>query len=1125
MASGGGKGGTLDVPRDKDSGGRAPLRSFGKIPGHVLVAWSIFLAGAALSAIGWRIVDQQVERDARTRFDALLAATASDIQARLRSYHHILFGVQGLFHAAPYVDRATFYRYVANLGLAERAGALRSISFAERVQREALEEFETRVRYDRSMTPAGYPEFAIRPKGSRPEAVVLIYIEPFAYNDAAFGLDLLGDGVRRDSVERTRDSGQPVSTAAFKLLSAPNPGDLGVSLRLAVYRGGAATNTVEQRREAFSGVVSATFLVRDVVYHELPEHLAASLRIRVLDTGPSGSAEHGLDGQLLHESRPLDGAEMELTDSVSLEVGNRRWLMQVSAPRSLFLTTELYLPALTLAAGLLISLLLAGLARALLSSRQQALRLADRMTEDLRRSQAELAREQHRTQELIEALPNPVFFKGTDGRYQGVNKAWEAFFGIGRGVFIGKTVHDLYPNNPEIAQRLHNMDQVLWKKPGTQVYEASITTPGGTRHDTIYYKATYSQPDGSVGGLVGTIIDITARKEAERRLAMEHAVTRVLAEASTVKEAIPGVIRTICDAMQWACGLRWEWDPAERMLRCREYWGEDDAQIQRFLADCAARTIEPEPVGRGLVRRAYAGGSSVWIADFSRDTGLIRTPLVRAAGLGGGMSFALLLGAEVLGVLEFFFRGVREPDDGMVAISQSIGSQIGQFMARKQVEEAVRFVATHDGLTNLPNRVMFHQRLEHAITQAQRHGRGLAVLFVDLDRFKLINDTLGHEAGDTLLREVARRLQDNVRAGDTVARFGGDEFVVLLEEVSEPMYVGSVARKLILSLAESFELSGQEYHVSASIGVSTYPDDADNAAGLLKNADIAMYRAKERGRNTFQFYSSHMNIHSIERLTLESSLRRALERQELVLHYQPQVDIPSGRVTGVEALVRWQHPELGIVPPGKFISVAEETGLIVPIGEWVMHAACTALRAWTARGLSGLRVAVNLSPRQFLHGDLVNNIGRVLAETGCEATCLELEITESMVMHDPKRAVRLIRRLKQMGVQVAIDDFGTGYSSLAYLKRFPIDSLKIDRSFVQDIPGDTGNVAITQAVIAMAHSLGLLVIAEGVETREQFEFLRAQACDEYQGYYFSAPLPEAAALALIEERRVVARLA
>jgi diguanylate cyclase (GGDEF)-like protein len=403
---------------------------------------------------------------------------------------------------------------------------------------------------------------------------------------------------------------------------------------------------------------------------------------------------------------------------------------------------------------------------------------------------------------------------------------------------------------------------------------------------------------------------------------------------------------------------------------------------------------------------------------------------------------------------------------------------------------------------------MFSQRLSHAIAQARRNGTQLAVLFIDLDRFKNINDTLGHEAGDNVLKGVAERLHECLRESDTVGRLSGDEFVVLLEGMSQSMHCADVAQKVLTAVARPFALGTQEFHLTASIGISTYPADSEDVQSLLKNADVAMYRAKELGKNNFQFYSAQMNVHTLERLALESSLRGALERNEFVLHYQPKVDIRSGRIIGMEALVRWQHPTKGLIPPMQFIPLAEETGLIVPIGEWVLRTACARNKSWQEQGLPPLCIAVNLSARQFAYENLVQDVARVLNETGLDATLLEIEITESMVMHDPEHAIELLNKLKAMGINISIDDFGTGYSSLSYLKRFPIDSLKIDRSFIKDLPLDGNDAAITRAIIAMAHGLKLKVIAEGTETGEQLSFLRADECDEMQGFYFSKPLPE-----------------
>jgi len=443
---------------------------------------------------------------------------------------------------------------------------------------------------------------------------------------------------------------------------------------------------------------------------------------------------------------------------------------------------------------------------------------------------------------------------------------------------------------------------------------------------------------------------------------------------------------------------------------------------------------------------------------------------------------------------------------------------LSDITARRRDEERLKYLANYDQLTALPNRSLFNQRLERALAHAQRFNKSLAVLFIDLDRFKNINDTLGHEAGDGVLRAVATRLMGGVREIDTVARLGGDEFVVLIEQVTDMRQVDVVAQKLLKALAEPFMLDGCEYHVTASIGISSYPVDGDGGAELLKNSDIAMYRAKEEGKNRARFYAPAINRHSVERLSLESGLRRALQRGEFLLHYQPKVNIASGFVTGMEALVRWKRPESGMVSPAEFIPLAEETGLIVAIGEWVLKAACAYTRAWHSGGTQPLRVAVNLSARQFAQTSLVSDVARILDITGLRPEALDLEITESMVMGNPEQAIQTLRQLKSMGISLSIDDFGTGYSSLGYLKRFPIDHIKIDRSFVKDIPHDNDDATITRTIIAMAHNLRLKVIAEGVETEAQLDFLRQNGCDEMQGYYFSRPLAEDAFLALLQAK-------
>ncbi|TFW35679.1 bifunctional diguanylate cyclase/phosphodiesterase [Massilia horti] len=442
-------------------------------------------------------------------------------------------------------------------------------------------------------------------------------------------------------------------------------------------------------------------------------------------------------------------------------------------------------------------------------------------------------------------------------------------------------------------------------------------------------------------------------------------------------------------------------------------------------------------------------------------------------------------------------------EEGRFAGYRGTGSDI---TARKLTEQRVHHVAQHDVLTGLPNRSLLQDRLQQAVSYATRSGHPAWVMLIDLDRFKFVNDSMGHKAGDVLLVTVAARLRSSLRDSDTVARLSGDEFVVLLSEHQDQKLSPDIVQRVMDSVAQPVMLGTKEFMVTCSIGVAVYPSEGTPADSLIEHADIAMYRAKKLGRNNFQFYTPAMNEESQERVRIEGALRNALERDELMLHYQPQVDLATGKIVGMEALVRWQHPELGMVPPTRFVGVAEETGLIVQIGAWVMRTAAAQNKAWQDAGLGRLRVAVNLSARQFGAADLIESIEQVLADTGLAPECLEIELTESLFMSDVTPAVELLHRMKALGVSLSIDDFGTGYSSLSYLSRFPIDVLKIDRSFVADITHDANDAAIVTSIIALAHNLKLSVIAEGVETREQLDYLRSHGCDEMQGYYFSRPL-------------------
>jgi diguanylate cyclase (GGDEF)-like protein/PAS domain S-box-containing protein len=442
---------------------------------------------------------------------------------------------------------------------------------------------------------------------------------------------------------------------------------------------------------------------------------------------------------------------------------------------------------------------------------------------------------------------------------------------------------------------------------------------------------------------------------------------------------------------------------------------------------------------------------------------------------------------------------------------------------RKRIEQELNHMATHDVLTGLPNRLMFSQLLEHAVQSAQRNKKQLAVLFIDLDRFKIINDSLGHEAGDILLKEMALRFKQSLRNVDIVGRLGGDEFIILIEDFNDEKQVATLAQKILATIIQPMNIRGEECRVTASIGISVYPKDGQDEQSLMKNADIAMYFAKEEGKNNFQFYSENIRSMSSERLTIETNLRRAIERNEFYLDYQAKLDLKTKEITGVEALLRWNNPYLGVVTPAQFIPVAEETGMIVPIGRWVMKTACAQNAAWQKQGLPPICMSVNISLRQLMNENFLQDIKNILNETRMSPALLELEITESMIMHKPERLIPILIKIKELGVRMAIDDFGTGYSSLAQIKNFPINTLKVDRSFIRNLPTDMDNRAVTEAVIVMGKSLKLTVVAEGVETKEQENFLQEQICDEMQGFYFSKPISPDRFATLLRKKKASSR--
>jgi diguanylate cyclase (GGDEF)-like protein/PAS domain S-box-containing protein len=692
---------------------------------------------------------------------------------------------------------------------------------------------------------------------------------------------------------------------------------------------------------------------------------------------------------------------------------------------------------------------------------------------EAKRTSTELDRQLHFTRALLDAIPSPVYFKDREGRYQLRNRAWEDLFGAGQE-WTGKTVRDMFP--PEIAAQHEDRDRALLERPSATTYELLMPMPDGERREMLYNKVSFVDQRGDVAGLIGIITDVTRYKETERALEASEARFRVLTESSIDLISVTdeaGVLRYQSAALRHLLGF----DPADTVGKTvMDLVHRDDVEHVRaaFRRIVESRHLT-EPVE---FRLRHRNGS--WRTFESLGTNCLANPHIK----------------------------------GIVWNSRDITD-------RKVIQQRIQHLAYHDNLTGLPNRGLLQDRLARAIARAERSGRKVAVLFIDLDNFKNVNDTLGHDVGDELLRQVSRRLTECVRLEDTIARQGGDEFIVLLDQLEDGRNASIVAQKILNSLRHPLSLAGADQHVSGSVGIAVYPEDGRDAQTLMKNADTAMFHGKSLGKNTYQYFTAQMNIAVKRRMTLESALRRAVLQKNFILHYQPQINLETGEIIAVEALVRWQTEDSGTVMPGDFIPLAEETGLINDIGEWVLREGCRQAREWQDMGLSkARRMAINLSARQFGDRGFLEMVTRILSETGLAPQCLELEITESQVMRQTEGMIQLLNKLSEMGVSLAIDDFGTGYSSLSYLKRLPIQKLKIDQSFIRDVTVDPNDAAIVVAIINMAKSLDLDTIAEGVETPGQLALLRAKGCRVGQGFFFSTPLGARELYPLLRSNRI-----
>jgi diguanylate cyclase (GGDEF)-like protein/PAS domain S-box-containing protein len=665
----------------------------------------------------------------------------------------------------------------------------------------------------------------------------------------------------------------------------------------------------------------------------------------------------------------------------------------------------------------------------------------------LRQQQEKLEQNHLLLNTVIAQSPIVIWSADTNGIFTlSEGKGLEAL-GIKPGEVVGQSLFDIYKDNNEIIQSC--------KKALKGETITNITHAAGRSYHSSY--GPVQDKNGKITGVVGVANDITDLENIEKRMHILSSALEQTADLVLITD-VNGIVEYVNPAFEKITGFRRDEVIGKKPAILRS--GKHDEEFYQRLW---------ETILRGEVF------SEVFIN--ARKDGSIYYE-------------------------EKYITPIRDYQNNITHFI-STGKDISE---RMRAQERLHYMAHHDALTKLPNRSLFMDRLRQAMARASWHKRLIAVMFLDLDRFKNINDSLGHQVGDQLLIQLTQRLSSGVRAGDTIARFGGDEFAILLDDIASEQDISQLAKKILDTMISSFVIKDHEFFITASIGVSIFPNDGDDPDTLIRNADVAMYRAKDLGRNNYQFYSNEMSARAFKQLTLENSLRHALKRNEFSLLYQPQVEIKTRHIVGVEALLRWQHPELGLIMPSDFIPLLEETGLIVEVGDWVLQTALEQAAHWHQAGFDSLKVSINLSGRQFNDPGFISTLESAVNDTGLNPRLIELELTESMLMRNASKTVSALNTLNQLGIGIAVDDFGTGYSSLNYLRRFPISTLKIDRSFIRDVINDPDDRAITTAIIVMAQSLNLVVIAEGVESEEQTSFLENLDCDQIQGNIFSSPV-------------------
>ena len=991
------------------------------------------------------------------RFTQETRAFSDALSQRIAGHTEVVNGLRGLFTANPRLSRLDFERAASEMEVGQRYPGVRNLSFTRWVPGPEREAYEARVRADTSLSPEGLPQFKIHPPGERAEYFVAEYLWPMFGNESVLGLDISAQPTNLAAMRYSRDSGQTVVSAPFDLLQESTH-RAGIVIRVPVFD--PTAGTAEQR---FVGAVASTLRVYDLVQGLGSQGFLNGIAVSMDDLGPvrPNSGDNAVRPLLEQTAPGLPGARPLVR---VLAVHDRRWQLTFYPTRSFLTPSETRLPWLAGLAAALVSLLLASTVALLVRQRTLALVRAQ-LSDEARRESEERFRAL-----FNQATVGVAQVDSATGQFVRVNQRYADILGYSPQELVGMTFQSLTHPDDLAADLAHVRRLQSGDVPEYRLEKRYIHKDGHEVWGDLTVSSMWAS--GSAPGYhIAVVQDITARKRMEENLRANEQRLRSILERLPMGLCLvqdDGLISFRNARYVQICGYT-----QEEVPDTNTWW-------QRAYPDATER----EAIRQRLLDTSHQG--IIPLAEYT----------IRCAD-------GKYKPVEISGI---FVEG------GRLITMQDLSE-------RKAAEEEINQLAYYDPLTRLPNRRLLMDRLQQALATSARHHRSGALLMLDLDNFKTVNETRGHDRGDALLLQVAHRLRSCVHEDDTVARQGGDEFVVVLEDLGDSPEEAAaraedVGQRILGVLREPYQIDGDAHHSSLSMGVTIYSGTRETVDELLKRADLALYQAKNAGRDTLRFYDPQMQAVVSARATLELDMRVGLAQGQFELYYQPQID--HGRIIGAEALLRWRHPRDGFISPAHFIPLAEETGLILPLGEWVLQAACRRLAAWAQHpDLATLSLAVNVSPRQFHQTGFVAQVLAALAGAGADGHQLKLEMTEGLLLQDVEDTIDKMGQLRGYGVGFSLDDFGTGYSSLSYLKRLPLDQLKIDQSFVRDVLTDPNDAAIARTVVALGTSLGLRVIAEGVETEAQREFLERHHCHAWQGFLLSPPVAVAEFEALV----------